>query len=328
MNILFLLQAKRPKHMEVSQKHIQEIKNISPDVRVTVVLTDRTKEVTEDLKKTDILISSADLPEINAKTAPHLTWIHVTIAGVNKLPEYVKQSGIVVTNSSGVHPIPIAEHVFGFMVMFARQLHNAYKIQLQEKKWDRSFNRYPTTELYGKTIGIIGMGRIGKRIAHLAKSLDMNVVGVTKSPHQKDQDVDEQFTVDKLDQIISKMDYVVSCLPETKDTYHLFDKKIISKIKPTAYFINIGRGSVVDEKQLIHALKTKKIAGAGLDVFEEEPLPSSSPLWNLDNVLITSHYAGWTPEYMNRVIEIFCENLKAHIENKPMPNLVDITRGY
>lgn len=244
-----------------------------------------------------------------------LKWIHTTSAGVDRLPESMRTSDVIVTNSSGVHPIPISEHVFSFILMSARGLHVSFRAQIEKGEWERNFQKFNVAELPDQTIGIVGVGRIGQEVERLARLFGMKVLTVTSK-------------TGNLDKLLKDSDYVVNCLPLTPHTHHFFDKKKFLKMKRSAFFINIGRGKTVDEEALIKVLKAGKIAGAGLDVTEEEPLPKSSPLWNLKNVILTPHYSGWTPHYMDRVIEIFCKNLKAYLKGRKMPNLVDKQKGY
>ena len=181
-------------------------------------------------------------------------------------------------------------------------------------------------ELNGKTLGIVGYGRIGAQIARLGKGFGMRVAALAHTKKIEDKNVDISYRM--VDLLLNKSDFVVNALPLTDETQGYFDTSKFKQMKPTAYFVNIGRGKTVIESDLIKALKNKTIAGAGLDVFEEEPTPDSNPLWKLPNVIMTPHISGWTPEYTNRVVNIFCENLKAYLKKRSMPNLVDKSRGY
>lgn len=252
----------------------------------------------------------------------NIKWIHSFSAGVDYIVPLLKDKNILLTNSSGVHPIPIAEHVFAMILSFERGLYHALRFQL-EKKWERP----DVTELNGKTIGIVGLGRIGSEIARLSKAFGCKVIAV-KRGMTKERYVDILYTTKNLNSLLVQSDYVVICLPLTEETRHLIGAREFSKMKKGAVIINIGRGAVINEKNLVDALIKKRIAGAGLDVFDEEPLPKESKLWDMENVIITSHYSGHTPFYMKRAEEIFIENLKAYMNGKKMPNLVDIKSGY
>lgn len=305
--------------MDYTDKHISEIKSLVPDAKINLV-EDKKDTVDTYLPKTDILIySSFDYPDlVDFKIAKNLKWVHVTSAGSADTAEKLRNTNVLLTNSSGVHPIPISEHVFTYLLMFTKQFHKSYRVQIEEKKWKQSYKFLPVSELFGKTIGIVGFGRIGKRVAEIAKGFGMNVVPLI---HKKSEKKD-------FEKLLHRSDFVINCLPLSDETHHLFTMERFKQMKPSAYFINVGRGKTVIEDDLIQALKTGLIAGAGLDVFEEEPLQNKSELWNLENVIITPHNAGWTPFYADRVIDIFCSNLKAYLNDKDMPNLVDKEKGY
>jgi phosphoglycerate dehydrogenase-like enzyme len=184
-------------------------------------------------------------------------------------------------------------------------------------------------EIHEKTIGIIGVGAIGKETAKIAKAFGMKVLGLRHSGKAEEY-VDEMYTSNQLDLLLPKCDYVVVTLPLTKETFHLFGAEQFKQMKTSAYFINIGRGEIVNEEDLVMALKDGEIAGAGLDVFEKEPLSVDSPLWGMENVIITPHTAGSTEHYNKRVVEdILIPNLKDYILGKaPSINLVDFSKGY
>lgn len=311
--------------MDVTEKHLEQIKKVLPAATIKIVKD--TDNLEKHIEKADIIITP-NIQLIPLANAKNLKLIQVTSAGVNGLPKELVENDILIINASGVHPIPIAEHVIAFMLMFAHQLHALQRTQIEKKLWDYSYTKYPIQELSGKTIGITGMGRIGTKIAQLAKGFDMRIIAMVRDTGKKYQYVDEVVTEKNVATLLQRADFVVNAMPLTDETKYFFDMEKFKHMKPTSYFINIGRGPVANEKDLIEALKEKIIAGAGLDVFEVEPLANESPLWNMENVLITPHSSGQTPEYMNRVIDIFCENLKAYLSKKPMPNLVDKRKGY
>jgi D-2-hydroxyacid dehydrogenase (NADP+) len=327
MNILIAkdLRKELGKMYEITDSHIKQIEKAFPGAKVEALKPDD-PGFYDSLSSAEYLIS----PHFNSnfENANNLKLVHITSAGVDKIPQNLIDQRVMITNSSGVHPVPITEHVFAYLLMFSRQIHKTHKNQILGKGWAREFDKLNIFELAGKTICIVGLGRIGRRIAKLAKAFDMKVIGVVRSPDRKEEFVDKLVGEDRLADVVHLSDAVVNCLPHTEKTFQIFDKQIFNKMKSDAYFVNIGRGQTVNEVDLRAALKSKKIAGAGLDVFEIEPLPSESPLWKMENVIITPHYAGWTPNYMDRVIDIFCDNLKAYLKNKHLPNLVDLSRGY
>jgi phosphoglycerate dehydrogenase-like enzyme len=311
---------------QITPKHIDTIKQHVPEAEVKLS-DEHSTEFAQLLQQADIAVTF-NLIVLTKETAPALKWVQITSAGVNSLPDYIKNSAVLLTNSSGVHPIPIAEHILGFMIMLSRQMHVALRNQFVQKTWDRSVGEMPINELSGSTVCVVGLGRIGQHTAMLAKAFGMQVIGVVRNPNRTEDHVDTLVGLDQLNESLKKADFVVNCLPGTSETNHLFNADRFSVMKKEAYFINIGRGTTVNEADLVTALTTKTIAGAGLDVFEHEPLANDSPLWNLENVIITPHYSGRTPYYMDRVIEIFCENLDAFLAQKEMPTLVNKELGY
>ena len=238
-------------------------------------------------------------------------------------PEIIKSS-VLVSNSSGVLMTPIAEHVIAYMLIFSRGFLRSIKNQ-ERRVWQKDDT---LTELCGKTVLVAGVGHIGGEVARLAKAFGCTVIGVVRNPKENYGKVDELKSPKELEKILPRADFVVSCLPDTQETHHLFNAKKFRLMKPSAYFINIGRGGLVNEKDLITALKKKMIAGAGLDVTETEPLPASSPLWNMPNVIITPHHSGTSEYSIDRAIDRFCLNLKAFLAGKRLPNLVDKKLGY
>lgn len=260
--------------------------------------------------------------------SPHskLKWLQTWSAGVDSLPlEMLESRYITVTSANGVHAFPISETIFALMLSLTRRIHTYVKNQ-QERKWHHS---NMNLEMHKKTVGIIGVGTIGKEAAKIAKAFGMKVLGVRHSGKQQEF-VDEMFTTNQLDVVLPKCDYVVVTLPLTKETNRLFGAKQFDLMKSSAFFINIGRGEIVVEGDLISALQRGQIAGAGLDVFEQEPLTVDSPLWEMENVIITPHTSGSTEHYNQRVIEnILIPNLQNYISgNQPSVNLVDYSKGY
>ncbi len=328
MNILIArdIRTEVGKLYELKESYLKKLKNTFPGAVINVISPDDPK-FPEILKDAEFVMTSHFQADFKTATEK-LKLVHLTSAGVGQIPQKLLDLKVLITNSSGVHPVPISEHVFAYMLMFSRQFSKSYKNQILGRGWVRGFDEYNIFELSGKTICIVGLGRIGRRVAKIAKAFEMKVIGVVRSPNRKEEYVDKLIGDSKLKEVLGNADFIVNCLPLTSETTHIFDKRLFSKMKNTAYFINIGRGKTVLEDDLISALKNKQIAGAGLDVFETEPLPKSSPLWELEEVIITPHYAGRNPSYMDRVFDIFCINLKAYISNKPLPNLVDLEKGY
>ena len=259
--------------------------------------------------------------------AKKLRWIHSLAAGNEKILPSLVDKPILLTDSSGVHSIPIAEQVLGYMLTFERSLLAARRAQ-ERKEWAN----LRLDELNGKSVLVLGLGAVGSRIAKYCKLMGMKVLGTKRegsvADHYLSSIIDEFYSLEDFHRCLSFVDYVVVALPYTKDTHHLLGASEFAGMKPSARIINIGRGSIVNEQSLIAALKEGSLAGAALDVFETEPLPKESPLWLMDNVIITPHNAGLTPYYLDRVVEIFCINMKAYLSGKKMPNIVDKVKGY
>ena len=305
----------------LSQRHIDWVHNIVPDANI---ITCKDSELGQHLPTADILIAWGFINiDEHLPNAPRLRWIHALSAGVEKiLSPMVAEASIQLTNVRGIHGIPMSEHVFGMMLAFSRSI-AGFARQQQDAVW----KRLSLTELYNKTLCIVGLGSIGREIAKRAKAFNMRIVA-TKQTMTQELFVNELCPPSELDRLLGEADYVVLTVPETPDTVGLFSYERICRMKESAVLINVARGTVVSAEGLIQALTEKKIAGAALDVFESEPLPESSPLWKMDNVLITPHCAALSPLYLDRAMQFFCENLVLYMNNKSMMNVIDKERGY
>ncbi|MCM3759970.1 D-2-hydroxyacid dehydrogenase [Alkalihalobacillus oceani] len=304
---------------------LDKVKDALPDWNI---ISGRNKEVWHDkLNQAEIIVGWKKEMALACLEQPaELRWLQSWTAGVNNLPlSKLKERDILVTGGNGVHAYPISETVFALMLALTRNIHTYVRNQ-QKKVWHDGSIRL---ELHQKTIGIIGVGAIGKETAKIAKAFGMTVLGVRRSAKPTDY-VDEMYPIDELNSILPKCDYVVVTLPLTKETHHLFGQEQFAKMKRSAFFINIGRGDIVDEESLITALQQEQLAGAGLDVVSTEPLPADSPLWEMEQVIITPHTAGATEHYARRLIEdIFLPNLKSYLAgNQPSLNVIDYEAGY
>ncbi len=256
---------------------------------------------------------------------PNAKWLHSFSAGVDKIlsPE-VAASDVMLSSSSGIHATPIAEHILGSLLIFARGFAQSFHAQ-QAHAWKKDEG---LRELRDSTVLIVGLGAIGKEAARLAASFGARVSAVSRSGSGKPDFVERLEKSEMLDAMLPEADYVVITLPGIEETKHLFDKQKFALMKKSAVLINIGRGSIVKESDLIDALNGGMIAGASLDVFETEPLPAESALWSMKNVVITPHHSGLSHRYMDRAITLLCENIRAYIKGAPLPSLVDKTLGY
>ena len=309
---VLLIRTEGASPLEIKDKHLERIRALDKSIKVTTLSSLDKQEIAKQIKDADIIAGVQPvIPSI--KNAKKLKLIHVFSAGVEKVltPEVIK-SKVIVSNSSGIHAVPIAEHVIGFMLIFTRKFYDTFRKQ-QRKIWNKNQD---LTELRDKTVLVVGLGHIGAEVARLASFLGANVITI------------KQNTKNQLEKVLPKADFVVLCLPLTHDTYHMFDMKKFKLMKKSSIIINIGRGGVINEKEMIEALDKKIIGGAGLDVTEEEPLSQKSKLWEMENVVVTPHHSGWSEKYMDRAINLFCVNLKAYLKRKKLPNLVDKKGGY
>jgi len=310
----------------VSEKHKTAIQNAAPDAKIVII-----KDQAEWEQRSGEIGPGVDVifglrPAAWFSQMPNLSWAQQVGAGANWLveaPEFVK-SDVVLTNASGVHAIPIAEHILALMLTLSRGIHRSIRNQANHK-WDRKGR---ILELEGATMGLIGVGKIGEKTAEKAKGLNMKVLGLRRNSDRRSPYVDQMVGPDGLIDLLEQSDWAVITVAMTPETTGLIGEEQLKAMKKTAYIINIARGPVIQENCLVRALEEGWIAGAGLDVFEEEPLPEDSPLWDMKNVVITPHYAGATPYYINRLVDIFTENLRRFQAGEPMINVVDKQLGY
>jgi D-2-hydroxyacid dehydrogenase (NADP+) len=277
------------------------------------------------LRDTEVLFSFRSFPDLKT-IAPRLKWMQTLSAGVERVltPEMVNNR-IILTNVKGMHVVQIGEMVFNMMSMHAK-----HSVECLQNQQDKKWAHYTPDLLAGKTLGIVGFGSIGKRLAHLGKAFDMLVLATRRSTKKvsRARDVDVLYPREQLDLLLKESDFIVNALPSTPETARLFGEKEFHQMKPSAFFINIGRGTTVDEEALIRALKENWIAGAGLDTFAQEPLPRESPFWEIQNVIITPHVAGAVADYVERATDIFCSNLKRYLKGERLLNVVNKKLGY
>lgn len=310
---------------DLEPSQLKKIKEIIPDWKL--ISGKDSANWQNEMKKAEVIAGwKKELKEMVLDGDSKLRWFQSWSAGVDSLPlAEMELQDIQITSANGVHANPISETIFALMLGLTRKIHTYVKNQ-QAKVWHHSGLKL---EIHNKTIGLIGTGAIGKETARIAKAFGMKVIGVRHSGKPEEY-FDEMYTSGQLNDVLPQCDYVVVTLPLTQETQQLFGSEQFALMKDSSFFINIGRGEIVKERDLIDALQNGVIAGAGLDVFEKEPLSEDSPLWELDNVIVTPHTAGSTEYYTRRVIEdIFIPNLKEYI-NRGIPriNLVDYKKGY
>ena len=306
----------------------QMIQQRWPEMRV--VFLEGYERLGAELPDTDIFVGFTLTPEQLA-SARKLKWIHVTAAGVTHLiREDVRERGIVVTNSRGIHAIPMGEHTIGMVIAMCHKFPEAMRYQqkhvwAQQQLWDE----LPRPgELHGATLLLIGLGAVGREVARVAKCFGMRVEAVTHSGKGDTSLAERIFPVSELDLALGEADYVVVAAPETPATTQMIGAKQLAAMKRSAVLVNVSRGVLVDEAALVRALQERTIAGAALDVTAEEPLPASSPLWDLENCFLTPHTSAASEMLWTRQAELLVENLERWFSGRELRNLVDIERGY
>ncbi|MFO7958780.1 MAG: D-2-hydroxyacid dehydrogenase [Candidatus Brocadiia bacterium] len=259
--------------------------------------------------------------------ASALRWVQFRSAGVGRrlLPE-LEGADILITNASGVYGVPMAEHALALMFAFSRGLN---VLARAEGGWRESRKKVGSSlrELNGATLGILGYGGVGRATAQRGAALGMRVLAVRRRP-EPDEFADEVWGTDRLDDMLREADYLLVSCALTDETRGIIGARELELMKPTAVVVNVARGAVIDEEALTEALRHGAIAGAGLDVAEEEPLPDDSPLWRMKNVIITPHCSGASPKTHERLMGLIAENLGRYAAGEPLLNVVDLEAGY
>ena len=277
------------------------------------------------LKKAEVIVATR-IPPYLGERAPNLRWIQFTSAGVDHLWKPFLDSGkVTVTSAKGIHAIPLTEFVLSCMLLAAKDWR-----RLMQQQRDHHWEKFVVQELYGSTVALIGVGEIGGAVARATKQMGMHVIGLRRRPGKEDlsEYFDEVVTFDRMNDALARADYVVASLPLTEKTNWLLDESVFRAMKPSAMFINVGRGKTTDETALARALKEGWIRSAGLDVYEREPLPKESPLWDMPNAFICPHMAPDTAYYMQRLTDVMCDNLLRYAEGRPLRNVVDPVERY
>jgi len=278
--------------------------------------------------------------------APRLRWIQTHSAGIDHAASQpiMQAEDVDITTSSGIHATPMAEYCLMMMLAFAYKLPLMLRLQGRAEWPDKQHKAFAPRELRGLTVGIVGYGSVGRELARLADGVGMTVLAAKRDlkhpelPEDKYQEAGigdptgeipaRLYPPEALASMAAECDFLVLIAPLTGDTRHLVGEDVLNTMKKTAVLINVARGSVVDEKALISALAAGKIAGAALDVFEEEPLSATSPLWQMENVIISPHIAGNSSRYHEKAAALFAENLQRYIEKRPLLNRLERKRGY
>ena len=260
-----------------------------------------------------------------AEMAPNVRWIQATSAGIGQFVKRKKFAELlpdcVFTTASGVHARPLAEFVILSMLM-----HYKGMLQVLEQQEKHHWERYAGTDMEGRTMLLVGVGRIGSQVAQMARCLGMRVLGSDLYP--KPEVVDEFFDLKDLGDYLPRADVLVLTVPHTPQTEKMISAREFSLLPKGSYFVNISRGAVVVEKDLIEALRSGQLGGAGLDVFEDEPLPAESPLWDMPNVIVSPHSASTSDRENQRIMDLFCENLHRFLDGKDLLNVLDVEKMF
>ena len=326
--------------MRFNEDQLNRLRAVSPELRVTCEDTEKA-----DYSATDVLYAGA--PPRDPARAPKLKWVQLHMAGVNALHDHpiYTDTAVPLTTTSGVHAATIAEFAITALLALAHRVPRM--VEWKDKgAWPPDEQRWPLfvpTEVRGAVLGVIGYGSIGRELARIAKgAFGMTVLACKRDPARRADSgyqlpgtgdpegvlPDEWLAPDQLTTLLSKSDVVVMSAPLTPETEAMIGARELETMKPSAYFINVGRGATVDEAALATALRERRIAGAAIDVFAQEPPPAGHPFYALDNVIVSPHVSGFLPSYDDKCAELFAENLRRYLAGEPLLNLVDRVKGY
>ncbi len=323
----------------------KRIREVSDQIKLTVAPVKKPGDIPPGTwKDVDVLYTWHILPEPGQ--APNLKWVQFNSAGVDSRLTHpiFEQQALRVTTMSGIITGQIAEYVLMAILAFGQKLPNLLRNQ-QAHHWPESNEKlrdFMPIELRQSTVGIVGYGSIGRQVARLLRPFGATILAAKKDViHPEDDGYTKEgmgdphgeffhrlYPIEALHSLLKESDFVVMALPLTDETHHILNEQAFEVTKDTAYVINVGRGGLIDEQALIQALITQQIAGAALDVFETEPLEKESPLWDMENVIISPHVSGISPHLPEETLDLFIENLNRYLADLPLYNLVDIDEGY
>lgn len=306
--------------MSLKPEQIEQVKAVRPDLSIEVA-----KQFIEPDEQAEALLTYGwDITEQTLELYPNLKWIQAMAAGVDQLPlKAFAAKGILLTNVRGAHSIQMAEHVIWSILNLLRQGRTVMH-QQDQKVWSAKLR---INEMNGKTVCIVGAGTIGTAVAEKCHAFGMTVWGISQSG-KCHPSFDRVGRLEDIEGFLKESDIVVALLPLTPKTHRFFNAERFNQMKEGAYFINVARGPVVDEEALVQALQTGKVQGAALDVFTTEPLPETSPFWTMDNVFLTPHIAGRSPQYTKRMYDVFLKNIREYPNTSTMINHINLENGY
>jgi phosphoglycerate dehydrogenase-like enzyme len=321
---------------QITEDVLPRIEAVDPRIRVTHVGNLLSAELSGDAnarERMDVLLAETEVyagmripPQLLAR-APQLKWVQVAQAGVDRilLDEEFRRSPIMLSNVGGVHSFAPAEFAIQSCLAWAKGT-----VECARQKQAHQWQPFNPGFLRGKTMGIVGYGNIGQKVARVAKAFEMWVIATRRSTTKqgKARYADLILPQLELNRLLAESDYVVLATPLTPDTFHLMSTAQFDMMKKDALLVNVSRGPVVDEAALAVALRDKRLGGAALDVFEQEPLPQDSPLWDLPNLLYSPHIAGYISVYPSMVHDVFVRNLERYVRGERLVTMVDKKRGY
>lgn len=305
--------------------HMDTLRRLFPDVLFSYADTEGS--MVEQVADADVLFSSR-LDQRAFAAAAQLRWVHSPAAGVGSMlfPE-MRASEVRLTNSRGMNARSVAEHALTLMFALARRLPQALEAQRAGRWIQHELSGLPV--LQGRTLGIVGLGAIGARLAEMASALGLHVMATRRDPSaERPPGVAEVLPASGLSRLLAESDILVVAAPLTAETHDLIGAAELALMKPTAWLINVSRGKLIREADLAEALGAGRLAGAGLDVFQHEPLRADSPLWHMPNVIITPHIAGFRDDFWEAAVSLFAENLRRFRAGWPLLNVVDKAAGY
>ncbi|MCB9436821.1 MAG: D-2-hydroxyacid dehydrogenase [Anaerolineales bacterium] len=330
--------------LKLDDETLDRLRQISPFVKLRVHVADKGKDVPNRVwSNVDVLFTGTALPPTSTKT--NVKWIHSMFAGVDNVLDdpFVKANPeIVITSSSGIHVSNIGEYVLGMILALGHRIPRMMQHQTRAEWHDERFKLFMPQELSKSTVGILGYGRIGREVARLCKAFGATVLATkrnvkTPADHRytlpgtgdaEGEMYDRLYPPEASGFMIKECDFVVITLPITDKTRMSFGKALFNAMKPSAFLINVGRGGIVDENELLTALQEGQIAGAAFDVFATEPLPHDHPLWKAPNLIISPHIAGNMDDYRLKATSVFEDNLRRYLEKQPLLNIVSRELGY
>lgn len=330
--------------LKTSEEVRQRLEAVSPRYNMIFQPAHTATEIPPDVwSEVEVLFTGNVLPD--REMAPNLRWVQTIYAGVDTLLGHplFEQRDVILTTASGIHAVTMAEYALGMMLAFAHHIPTMIARQVAHDWPKDRFELYEPRPLRDSTVGIVGYGSIGREVARLARAFGMHVLATKRDvmqPADRTQYVEpgtgdpegtlvhRLYPSQALKSMLRECDYVVVLVPKTPETENLLDAEAIATMKPGSVLINLSRGGIVDEEAVLKALKAGSLAGAAFDVFETEPLPEDSPLWDAPNLIISPHIAGSMPRYLEKATDVFVENLERYLAHRELLNVVAWERGY